>query len=77
MNVKKKKACLVPLLLLTFASVLSACNLKNNYLCADGTTCIPKSYICNGHTDCPTFEDEQNCGKKLKQEKRGSRVKFL
>lgn len=39
------------------------CDVKTNYLCGDTKTCVPKSYLCNNHSDCPDNDDEVDCGK--------------
>lgn len=70
MRVKLKKwPCFnvisVTLLFVICCSVDAAvkCNLKTNFLCEDKETCIPKKYVCNGIPDCPTKDDEKDCGK--------------
>ncbi|CAG5126617.1 unnamed protein product [Candidula unifasciata] len=35
---------------------------SSNFTCADGTTCIPKSLVCNFVSDCKDGSDEANCG---------------
>ncbi|KAG5684646.1 hypothetical protein PVAND_013864 [Polypedilum vanderplanki] len=37
------------------------CDLSTKFLCDDGKTCIPKSYLCNLEVDCPDKEDEIDC----------------
>lgn len=38
------------------------CDLATDYMCSNGSKCIPKSYLCNGIKDCDNNDDEENCG---------------
>jgi Low-density lipoprotein receptor domain class A len=44
---------------------LVECNPTTHYSCSDGSGCIDRDYICNGHKDCLNNDDEENCGKFL------------
>jgi len=33
------------------------------YVCADKSTTLDKNRVCNGIVDCPSGDDELNCGK--------------
>ena len=33
---------------------------SNEYICSSGK-CIPKNWLCDAETDCPSGEDEANC----------------
>lgn len=41
---------------------ISDCNLDTDYMCSDGSNCIPKNYLCNNYKDCDNNDDEENCG---------------
>lgn len=40
--------------------VFSGC-IEPDYQCKDNTTCISHSARCDGHFDCPSDDDEENC----------------
>lgn len=42
-------------------SLNSDCPAPEWYQCKDNITCVSSSVRCDGHFDCPTEDDEQNC----------------
>ena len=45
-----------------YISVGSRCK-YNEWLCASGEQCIPKSFHCDGQNDCQDTSDEIGCSK--------------
>lgn len=37
------------------------CKPPKYYTCNDNITCIVQNYRCDGHNDCPSNDDEDNC----------------
>ncbi|XP_045132767.1 low-density lipoprotein receptor-related protein 1B-like [Portunus trituberculatus] len=44
------------------ASTSSECN-GGDFNC--GATCVPAQYVCDGHYDCPTGNDELDCPEEI------------
>ena len=54
-----------------------SCPYDEDYRCPQSGICIRSYKICDGYSDCPNGEDEQNCSKSIFDKMNNSYIRYI